>query len=249
MGFLGALAGGFAGPIGSWLGHRAQEVSANNERKQKEWEMGAKQRELEAEKQLQAMQEQRRQKAAQIREETKTRFEGYKPSKIESVAETGPVEFKDILARRKAALEGYQAPELAAMQAQMATGQQAGQQQRQRALQAALAKQGIRGGAAAALQAQQGQQAYREKGAMDTEMMLKQEQRKREALGEYGTEVGGAYDREQRRQLQDLAVNLAAEQSSLAQQGLGQSSEEAQNYLNKMAEIYGKPREKILGIF
>jgi hypothetical protein len=52
--------------------------------------------------------------------ELQKRFEGYKPEEIKRVADVGPEEMKDILARRQSALAGFQAPELAAMQAQMA---------------------------------------------------------------------------------------------------------------------------------
>jgi hypothetical protein len=145
-------------------------------------------------------------------EEIIKRFQGYQPEKIESVAAVGPTEMQETLAQRKSGLAGYQAPELEAMRAQMAAGQQAGQQQRERALQAALAKQGIRGGAAASLQAQAAQQAYREKGQMDTDMLLKQAERQRQALGEYEQGVQGALGFAQKGQFADLARNLAMEQ-------------------------------------
>jgi hypothetical protein len=59
------------------------------------------------------------------------RFEGYRPEEIKSVAAVGPQEMQETLAQRKSGLAGYQAPELEAMRAQMAAGQQAGQQQAQ----------------------------------------------------------------------------------------------------------------------
>jgi hypothetical protein len=163
-------------------------------------------------------------------EEIQKRFEGYTPEQIASVATTGAIEQQETLAKRKSALEGYNAPELAAMQAQMATGQQAGQQQRERALQAALAQRGVQGGAAAALQAQMAQRAYMEKGAMDQEMMLKQAQRQREALGEYEGSVQTAYQNEQERLFQELSAKLAAEQAFQAEQALASQREEAEIY-------------------
>lgn len=169
-------------------------------------------------------------------EEIKKRFEGYIPEQIKSVAGTGPEELQKTLAMRESALQGFAAPELAAMQAQMAAGQQAGQQQRERALQAALAQRGVQGGAAAALQAQMAQRAYQEKGAMDQEMMLRQAQRQREALGEYEGSVMGAFQREQERQFQELSARLAAEQAFQAEQALASQREEA--------EIYAKGQER-----
>jgi hypothetical protein len=163
-------------------------------------------------------------------EEIQKRFAGYTPAPISSVAATGPKEMQETLAKRQSALEGYNAPELAAMQAQMATGQQAGQQQRERALQSALAQRGVQGGAAAALQAQMAQRAYQEKGAMDQEMMLKQAQRQREALGEYEGSVQTAYQNEQERLFQELSAKLAAEQAFQAEQALAAQKVEAEIY-------------------
>jgi hypothetical protein len=177
--------------------------------------------------------------------ELQKRFEGYKPEEIKRVADVGPEEMKDILARRQSALAGFQAPELAAMQAQMALGQQAGQQQRERALQAALAKQGIRGGSAASLQAQAAQQAFREKGQMDTEMMLRQAQRQREALGEYEGGVKGSLDFAQKQQFADLARNLSMEQIIAAQQAAALQAEATKSYGESMAEA-SKEKGKVI---
>lgn len=184
-----------------------------------------------------------KQRKALMLEETQKRFEGYTPEQIKSVAGTGPEELQKTLAMRESALQGFAAPELAAMQAQMAAGQQAGQQQRERALQAALAQRGVQGGAAAALQAQMAQRAYQEKGAMDQEMMLRQAQRQREALGEYEGSVMGAFQREQERQFQELSARLAAEQAYQAQLALEAQQKEAETYATgqkEAAEAGGK---------
>jgi hypothetical protein len=149
-------------------------------------------------------------------EEVRQRFAGLTPEAITSVAGAGPSELQETLAQRKDMLQGFSAPQLAAMQAQMAGGQQAGQQQRERALQAALAKQGIRGGAAASLQSQAAQQAYREKAAMDTDMLMKQAAKQEQALGAYEQGVMGAYQMAQERQFQEMAAKLAAEQQIAA---------------------------------
>lgn len=169
-------------------------------------------------------------------EEIQKRFQGYTPAPITSVSKTGPEELQKTLKQREEALKGFESSELAAMQAQMAAGQQAGQQQRERALQAALAQRGVQGGAAAALQAQMAQRAYQEKGAMDQEMMLRQAQRQREALGEYEASVMDAFQREQERQFQELSARLAAEEAFQAEQALGSQREEA--------EIYAKGQER-----
>jgi len=214
-----------------------------------QWEFEQKQKaESEAEKQRKAQEDAaaaqaEKERKALMLEETQKRFEGYTPEQIASVATTGSIEQQETLAKRKSALEGYNAPELAAMQAQMAAGQQAGQQQRERALQAALAQRGVQGGAAAALQAQMAQRAYQEKGAMDQEMMLRQAQRQREALGEYEGAVQTAYQNEQERQFQELSAKLAAEQAYQAQLALEAQQQEAETYAQgqkEAAEAGGK---------
>ncbi len=173
---------------------------------------------------------------AQKSEEIRKRFAGMTPQQIESVAGTGPKEMQDILAQRKEALAGFNAPQLAAMQAQMAGGQQAAEQQRNRALQAALARQGVRGGAAASLQAQAGQMAAREKAAADTQLMLQQAAQQEKALGAYEQGVSGALSSEQARQFQGLAAQLAAEQQIAALEAAGLQKE--------ATETYGKSMEK-----
>jgi hypothetical protein len=155
--------------------------------------------------------------AAQYGEEVRKRYAELTPEQITQVSTTGPAEMQEVLKRRESALAGYQAPELAAMQSQMAGTQQAAQQQRERALQAALAKQGVRGGAAASLQAQASQMAAREQAQQSTDLMLKQAQRQREALGEYETGVQSALGAEQARLASELGVKLAAEQAAEAE--------------------------------
>lgn len=172
-----------------------------------------------------------------LSKEFQSRYQKFAPTEIKSVQGTGPVELQKTLAMRESALQGFNAPELAAQQAQLALGQQNAQQQRERALQATLARQGIKGGAAAALQAQQAQQAFREKGAMDTEMMLKQAERQRQALGEYETGVTGAYNLAQRQQFQKMLPQLAAEMA--AQGELGGIRQ------LKAAELYQQGQEKL----
>lgn len=173
------------------------------------------------------------------------RFEGYRPEEIKSVAAVGPQEMQETLAQRKSGLAGYQADELEAMRAQMAAGQQAGQQQRDRALQAALAKQGIRGGAAASLQSQAAQQAYREKGQMDTDMMLKQAERQRQALGEYEQGVQGSLGYAQKQQFADLARNLSLEQVLAGKDIASMQASAAKDYGTKMVEA-AEAKDKII---
>lgn len=196
---------------------------------------------MEADKQREAQEsaaaaEAEKQRKATMLQETQERFQGYTPEQIASVKGTGPQEVQDILAQRERGLAGYQAPELEAMRAQMAAGQQAGQQQRERALQAALAQRGIQGGSAAALQAQLAQQAYREKGQADTEMLLRQAERQRQALGEYEQGVMGSYQMAQERQFQELATKLAAEQAYQAQLGLEAAQKEAETFATGQKE-------------
>lgn len=177
---------------------------------------------------------------AQKSEEIRKRFAGFAPQQIESVAGTGPKEMQDILAQRKQALAGFNAPQLAAMQAQMAGGQQAAEQQRNRALQAALARQGVRGGAAASLQAQAGQMAAREKAAADTQLMLQQAAQQEKALGAYEQGVSGALSAEQARQFQGLAAQLAAEQQIAALEAAGMQKEATESYGTSMEKASKK---------
>lgn len=177
---------------------------------------------------------------AQKSEEIRKRFAGMTPQQIESVAQTGPKEMQDILAQRKAGLAGFNAPQLAAMQAQMAGGQQAAEQQRNRALQAALARQGVRGGAAASLQAQAGQMAAREKAAADTQLMLQQAAQQEKALGAYEQGVSGALGAEQARQFQGLAAQLAAEQQIAALEAAGLQKEATESYGTSMEKAASK---------
>lgn len=169
-------------------------------------------------------------------EETRKRFAGYIPPDITSVEKTGPVELQDILARQKGALEGYNAEQLAAMRAQMAQGQQAAQLQRDRALQAALAKQNIRGGAAASLQTQAALQAARERAGQDTEMMLRQAAKQEEGLKQYREGVMGSLDLAQKRQFQELATKLAAEQAAAAQEAGRRGQTATERYGESMAQ-------------
>lgn len=169
-------------------------------------------------------------------EEIRQRFAGFAPEEIKTVSDKGPAELQAILAQRKDALQGFNAPQLAAMQAQMAGGQQAAEQQRNRALQAALAKQHVMGGAAVSMQAQAAQQAAREKAQGETGLMLQQAAQQEKALGQYEQGVQGAYSAEQKRQFEGLAAKLAAEQQIAALQA-AQLQKEA-------TESYGKSMEK-----
>lgn len=177
-----------------------------------------------------------KERKAKMLEDIQKRYEGYTPKKIETVAGAGPIEMQETLAKRKSALAGYSAPELAGMQAQVAAGQQAAQQQRERALQSALAQRNIQGGTAAALQAQMAQKAYQEKALMDQEMMMKQVERQRQALGEYERSVGGSLQTEQQKQFQELSARLAAEQAYQAQLALESQQKEAEIYAKGQKE-------------
>lgn len=181
--------------------------------------------------------------AAQEAEDIRKRFQGFQQAPIQSLAGTGPAEMQDILKRAQEGLAGYNAPQLAALQAQMAGGQQSAQQQRERALQGVLARQGIRGGAAASLQAQAGQQAAREKATMDTEMLMKQAQKQEQALGTYASAVQGSLQAEEARRFQQQALNLAAEQQVAAAEAARRQAEATTKYgesMERASEKKGK---------
>lgn len=159
----------------------------------------------------------------------------FTPAEIEQLAGRGPSETQAILAQRQSALKGFEAPELAAMRASMAGTQQAAQQQRERALQAALAKQGIRGGSAAALQAQMGQRAASEQAQQETQLMLAQEQRQREALGEYEQTAMDQLTVAQQEEYNKTAAKLAMEQLAQAELLAQQQKESQDLYTTEMA--------------
>jgi hypothetical protein len=122
----------------------------------------------------------------------------------------------------------------------MAGGQQAAEQQRNRALQAALAKQHVMGGSAVSMQAQAAQQAAREKAQGETGLMLQQAAQQEKALGQYEQGVQGAYSAEQRRQFEGLAAKLAAEQQIAALEAAGLQKEATQDYGKSMEKASNK---------
>jgi hypothetical protein len=71
---------------------------------------------------------------------------------------------------------------------------------------------------------------------MDTEMMLKQAQRQREALGEYEGGVKGSLEFAQKQQFADLARNLSMEQIIAAQQTAALQAEATKEYGKSMAD-------------
>lgn len=176
-------------------------------------------------------------KAEQDAEAKKKRLEEFTPKPITSIEQAAlPQEVKDILAARKSALGGYNAPELAAMQAQMAGGQQAAQSQRERALQSALAQRGVRGGAAAALQAQAGQQAARERAGLAQDLMMKQAAQQERARGAYEQATMGALDLANKQQFQQLAAKLGLEQMDIGKEAAAREQQNVQDYINMMRE-------------
>ena len=190
-------------------------------------------------------------KASQAAGEQQLRDEyaALKPERIEALtgeangAQLISQEQKEILQRRQSAMAGYQAPELAAMRASAAGTQQAAQAQADRALQASLAKQGIKGGAAASLQAQMAQRSALGQAQQEQNLMLQQAQRQREALGEYEGTVGGTMQSAQGQQLAELSAGVAQQQAleayrkGLQEEALTKETLAAQT---KMAEQEGK---------
>lgn len=174
-------------------------------------------------------------KKEELQAEYAGRAEEFTPEQVTELAGRGPTETQAILAQRQSALQGYEAPELAAMRASMAGTQQAAQQERERALQAALAKQGIRGGSAAALQAQMGQRAASEQAQQETQLMMAQEQRQREALGEYEQTAMDQLAQAQMEEYNKTAAKLAMEQLAQAELLAAQQKESMDLYTTEMA--------------
>lgn len=169
-----------------------------------------------------------------VKDEDKIRklYQSYIPSEITDVSKSGPIQLQEALKRREEMLKGYSAPELEGMRSQMAGAQQMAQKQKERAMLAALAKQGIRGGAAASMQAQLAQQNAIQQANIEQDLMLKQAQRQKEALGEYQQSVMGSLDQAQKRQLMELATKLQGEQAILGKQGL--------DALRQMSELWAR---------
>lgn len=146
----------------------------------------------------------------------------------------------DILARRKNALQGFNAPQLAAAQAQMALQQQGAEQLRKRELQAQLAKGGVRGGAAAALQARAAQMAARDRGQSAEQLFLANQAQQEKALGDYERTVGGATQFAQRDAMMPFAADLAREQIASAERIAREQGISISDYARMMAEAQNR---------
>lgn len=147
-----------------------------------------------------------------------------------------PEEFRDILATRKAGLQGFSAPELAAQRSQMGLMQGAAEKARQRALMAQMAKSGVRGGAAAAMSNRAAQLAAQERAAQAQQLFLKDIEQKQAAQKAYEDVVGGTYKAAGQRQFMDLAAGLTEEQLRL-QERLGDKQAAA---IEKYGTVMGK---------
>lgn len=166
-----------------------------------------------------------------------------KPEMIGSLAgsELLSEEQKAVLAARQKALEGMTPEELAMRRSQMGLAQGATEQARQRQLASALARSGVRGGAAGAAQSRAAQLAAQERAAQAQELQLADEQRRREALTEMEKTVGGLTGEAGKRQFMGLAADIAGSQLGVARE-TGQLGAEA---IGKYGELMaGQPQQR-----
>lgn len=136
------------------------------------------------------------------------------PAPISSVAgsEFLPEEYKKVLAAREAQLQGFTTPELAAQRAQMGAQVGAAEKQRQRELASSLARSGVKGGAAAALQSRAAQQSAMEQGKLAQDMFIRDIMQKQAAQGAYEQSLGGAMGIAGKQQFLPLAAQIAQQQ-------------------------------------
>jgi len=153
----------------------------------------------------------------------------------QSVSGANTQEMQDILEQRKQRLAGFNAPQLAAAQAQMALQQQGAEALRRRELQAGLARGGVRGGAAGALQARAAQMAARERAQAGEQLFLAQQAQQEKALADYERSIGGATQFAQREAFIPFAAELAGAQLQSAEDIARMQGEAIKEYARQMA--------------
>lgn len=165
------------------------------------------------------------------------------PAPITSVSgsEFLPEEYKQVLAARQAQLQGFSAPELAAQRAEMGSQLGAAEKQRQRDLAASLARSGVRGGAAAALQSRAGQQSALEQGKLAQDMFIRDIMQKQAAQGAYEQALGGAMGVAGKQQFLPLAAQIAQEQLRTTKDIAGMQAGAIEKYGQAMAPAPSQP--------
>lgn len=132
----------------------------------------------------------------------------------------------DIRERRRAALEGLTPEEQTALSSALTEGIQRGEQTALRQLQALQARQGLRGGTAAAQQADVLRAGQEARARTERDIFLENIGAKRQALGAFEETIGGEAGRAGREQAARLQAALgsaalgSAERGSLRQQAI-----------------------------
>jgi hypothetical protein len=138
--------------------------------------------------------------------------------------ETGPsADVQEILKRRRAALEGFSGKETEERRAKGVEEIGRASEQQRRRLQAIQARTGVRGGTAAAQQAQGLQQALKGRADFERDLFLANEQAKRDALSSYEGSVLAS----ERSEFEKKSANVSLSQFNLqqaAQERFGQIS-------------------------
>jgi hypothetical protein len=155
-----------------------------------------------------------------------------RPEVIKSISETEllPDEVKAALRAREAGLAGFSAPELAAQRSQMGLVQGAAEKARQRALMAAMARSGLRGGAAAAMTQRGAQMAAQERAAQGQELFLRDIAQKQAARDAYEKTLGGALGQAKQQQFMGLAADITGQQLGSQERIAGRQAEAIEKY-------------------
>lgn len=133
---------------------------------------------------------------------------------IAATAGTRSEDMADIVARRRAALEGMAAPEAQVLRQQALQQIGRGEESALRRLRGVQAAQGLRGGTAAAQQVQLLAQGQAARTQAEQELFLQDLAQKKAALGAFETTVTGAEATEFGRQQQAMAAHEAAVQQA-----------------------------------
>lgn len=164
-----------------------------------------------------------------------------------------PEEYKRALAAREAGLAGFSAPELAAQRAEMGSQVGAAEAQRKRELASALARSGVKGGAAAAMQARTAQQAATEQGKLAQDLFIRDIMQKQAAQSAYEQSLGGAMKAAGGQQFMQLAPQIAEAQlasgEKIAQMGAGAVEKYGQSVANQPQPASGFLSNLFGGLF
>lgn len=150
-----------------------------------------------------------------------------------------PEEMKAALQMRKERLGGFTAPQLAAQRSQMGLQQAAAEKARQRGLTSALARSGVRGGAASAAQGRAAQLAAQERAAQAQELFLADVAQKEKALADYERTTGQTLGTAQKQQFMEMAADITGKQLGVSRD----IAERQAQAIEKYGKLFGLDKE------